>query len=41
MTATIEHSADGTLVHGSTPGDSSAIDVLKANGIRGSPRIET
>jgi hypothetical protein len=41
MTATIEHSADATLVHRGTPADSTTIDVLKAHGIRWSPRIET
>jgi hypothetical protein len=41
MTATIEHSADGTLVHRGTPADSTTLDVLKANGIRWARRIET
>jgi hypothetical protein len=41
MTATIERSADGTLVHRGTPADSTTVDVLKANGIRWSRRIET
>lgn len=39
MTATIEHSAEGTLVHGTTRSDTATIEVLKANGFRWSRNL--
>lgn len=40
MTATIEHSAEGTLVHGTTRDDTATIEVLKANGFRWSRNLD-
>lgn len=40
MMPTIEHGAEGTLVHGTSRDDSTTIDVLKGNGFRWSRRLE-
>lgn len=37
---TVEHSADGTLVHGTTRGDQDAAQALKANGFRWSRNLD-
>jgi GNAT superfamily N-acetyltransferase len=37
---TVEHSADGTLVHGTTRGDAAAARALKANGFRWSRNLD-